>query len=107
MALISCHECSGPVSSEAKACPGCGAKPTRPRKSRALLYAVLGAPVIFVTWIAVGAPGHRTSHQYKMGEAITDCREQIERAVIADASIKQACDFMESDYRARYGEEPR
>lgn len=106
MALISCHECGAQVSSEAKACPNCGAKPKKPRKSRALLYAILGVPVIFITWIAVGAPGHRVSHQYKMGAAIADCREQIENAVIPDASLKQACEFMASDYRARYREEP-
>jgi hypothetical protein len=32
MALINCHECGSPVSTEAKACPKCGAKP-KPIKS--------------------------------------------------------------------------
>lgn len=30
MALVKCHECGAQVSTEAKACPGCGAKPQRP-----------------------------------------------------------------------------
>ena len=27
MALVKCHECGGPVSTSAKTCPHCGAKP--------------------------------------------------------------------------------
>ena len=27
MALVKCHECGGPVSTTAKTCPQCGAKP--------------------------------------------------------------------------------
>lgn len=35
MALIKCRECSGPVSSEAAACPKCGAKPRAPMPAQA------------------------------------------------------------------------
>jgi len=31
MALIACKECGKPISSDAKSCPGCGAKPPTPK----------------------------------------------------------------------------
>lgn len=47
MALMKCKECGGSVSSEAKACPGCGAKPPKAPMSRLQLMFV-GAIVIAI-----------------------------------------------------------
>lgn len=56
MALVKCHECGGDVSSEAAACPKCGAKPKLPKPSPRKFSLIekigigIGA-IIFVVWI--------------------------------------------------------
>lgn len=49
MALVKCHECGTEVSSKAKACPSCGAKPKRK------LSVLKWGAGIFVAFIAYGA----------------------------------------------------
>ena len=44
MALLKCKECGGPVSSEAKGCPGCGAEPPQPMGRLKVLF--LGSFII-------------------------------------------------------------
>lgn len=47
MALLDCHECGKPVSTEAKSCPSCGAKPKKVKKSGNLLkILVIGGIVV-------------------------------------------------------------
>jgi len=41
MALVACHECGEPVSTQARACPKCGAAPRVAKKGGALLIAGL------------------------------------------------------------------
>lgn len=38
MAIITCKECRNPVSTEAKACPGCGAKPPKQTSLATILF---------------------------------------------------------------------
>ncbi len=52
MALITCHECGGKVSTEAKSCPVCGAAPKRPQS---LIVKVGGAFIgACVVLVAIG-----------------------------------------------------
>ena len=46
MAMIKCHECGAPVSTEANACPGCGAKPRKPLGAGAIIG------LVAVGWLA-------------------------------------------------------
>lgn len=43
MALTKCHECGNDVSTQAKACPKCGAKVKKPRRTHGRLWILLGA----------------------------------------------------------------
>ena len=52
MALIACRECRAEISSDAKACPKCGAKRTR---SWTWLWWIGGAAAVFILW-AVSLP---------------------------------------------------
>lgn len=47
MAMLKCHECGGGVSSDAKACPSCGAKVKKPTSKLAWLIAGLFAFVLY------------------------------------------------------------
>jgi hypothetical protein len=46
MALLKCATCGGPVSSDAKACPKCGAKP--PKRTSLLTWIVAGTTLLIV-----------------------------------------------------------
>lgn len=47
MALVNCKECSKEVSSEAKACPNCGAKPPKPTSRLSVLLIGIVVVVIY------------------------------------------------------------
>lgn len=47
MAIVKCHECGADVSTEAKACPKCGAKVKRPAsRTKKLLYSLVAVVVV-------------------------------------------------------------
>jgi hypothetical protein len=48
MALVKCKECSKEISSEAKACPHCGAKPPKPTSRLAVLLIGIAMIAIYV-----------------------------------------------------------
>lgn len=50
MPIVACHECRAPISSDARACPQCGATRTRDRKAKTILYALI--LVLVLGWIA-------------------------------------------------------
>ena len=58
MALMTCAECSGPVSSDAKACPKCGAKP--PKRTTLFTKIVAGFFALFVVFAIFGNSGSKT-----------------------------------------------
>lgn len=53
MALVECRECGEPVSTQAKNCPNCGAKP--PRKTSAFTWLVL-ILIVFIVYFQVQSP---------------------------------------------------
>ena len=103
MALIKCHECGGDVSTEAAACPKCGAKP-RPQNSPSRkkflgILALLGA-VVFATYlvdvyshtenVASGCAsnfkecidnGDLVNHYKRITSAQYDCKEEVNKHV--------------------------
>jgi hypothetical protein len=109
MALIACPECTAQVSTEAKACPGCGAPPPKPRKSRALLYALLGLPVIFVTWALTRTPSPEDMAMTDARYAIEFCwKDQTTKSYTPGTArfVASACEKMERDFRDKYGRNP-
>lgn len=59
MSLIKCHECGSDVSTEAKACPGCGAPVVRRyRPSRAFVIMMALAAVIAIVSVASDRGGY-------------------------------------------------
>jgi len=53
MALVACKECSHEISTTAKACPQCGAKPKR---TKWWLWAPLGFVALLFVWGAITGP---------------------------------------------------
>lgn len=47
MSIITCHECGEKVSTAAKACPSCGAKPKKPVGLAGILLAILIGVILF------------------------------------------------------------
>lgn len=102
MALEKCKECGGQVSTEAKACPHCGAKPPKRASRAGVLFIVL--VIIFIVGVKFGTPdappvspvseaaAKITSQQ---DEAKWQCRRFVERDLKAPstASFQDARDF--------------
>lgn len=102
MALEKCKECGGQISTEAKACPHCGAQPSK-RASRAgvLFVALVVILVIGVKFGTPDAPGASPVSEAaaKMAsqqeEAKWQCRQFVERSLKAPstASFQDMRDF--------------
>lgn len=92
MALIICHECRGSVSSEAKVCPGCGAKVKIPKlekkpyskTSLRILYGIL--ILVFV----VGPIYRGVQYMLKSPEQIALEEKQKQEAAVQRAAQKVA-----------------
>ncbi len=46
MAMLACKECKSPVSSEAKACPKCGAPPPKPTKTSTIVIGIIAFAIV-------------------------------------------------------------
>src|ERR1700676_1905973 len=64
MALVKCKECGEQVSTSAKSCPKCGAKP--PKKTSMITW-VVGFFLIFAVYAAIRSPPAKTSGQPAAG----------------------------------------
>lgn len=109
MALTPCHECGYNVSTEAKACPQCGAAPKKRRKSKAWLYALIGLPVIFFTWAAVRTPSPEEDARWAAKESIELCWEQQKTKSFEPSTarfVASTCEMMEDEFRKKYGRNP-
>lgn len=83
MALVKCKECGGKVSTNAKACPACGAKP--PKKTSVVTWLVLATVVIV---IAKGMFTEKPAEPAKTPEqAAAEAADAKQRS--ADAKIRQ------------------
>lgn len=77
MSLLKCHECGQAVSSDAKNCPGCGAKV---RKPVGLLGAIFAASLGLAVFQCTRAPNHieSTPPPAKTAEQLAAERKQAE-----------------------------
>lgn len=84
MSIIKCHECGGQVSTEAQACPTCGAKPQKPKRSNSKLILALVGTIVIVGLIS----GHNDKIPVKQPltpEQIKDKELQTQRFARAQA----------------------
>lgn len=106
MALAPCRECGAEISTQAKACPKCGAKPKR----RRIWPWVLATPVVaFGGLLLIGAMSGPPSEQSRARQAISLCwDEQAKKSNSPGGAqfIAGACERMEREYRARYNAAP-
>lgn len=86
MTMIKCHECGKEISSEAKACPHCGAKP----KSGIGCGPMLGIVLIAgIAWLALSPNGPSTPpHEKTQAEKDSDVRFSV--GATAAKALKQS-----------------
>lgn len=78
MALIKCRECGKDVSTEATACPGCGAPPAQPEKQKQ------GSPLVGVIVMAV-----------IIGVGVSMCNSTVEKDNLAKKEAECAKDDLQ------------
>jgi hypothetical protein len=84
MGLMACHECGAVISSEAKACPHCGARP----KSKIEDFMKAGCLLIVIA-IAIGSYiGWKASPEGKMTEAERKCIDTSMAFVMSTQFVK-------------------
>lgn len=87
MALVNCHECKKEISSEAKACPHCGAAPPKGIGIGGwFLIVVVGA----VAYSATKGGGESTPAPKPASEAEKRADDELNRAIAAATLLKQA-----------------
>lgn len=106
MALIKCRECGSPVSTEAKACPYCGAKP---QARASYLWLILGIPVgAIVLFLGVGFL-NTSPEKSRARQAIDLCWDSVDAQPLLSGSRELAaktCKNMVRDFESKYGRSP-
>lgn len=106
MTLVKCKECGNPVSTEAKACPQCGA---RPQAKASYLWLILGLPAgAIALFLGVGfmnsSPEKSTARR-----AIDLCWDSVDAqnplSGAHDLAAK-TCQGMVRDFESKYGRAP-
>lgn len=124
MALIACPECGRQVSTQATACPGCGApvagapplaKPSAspPARSARIWLWIVGVPVgLFVLTMIAGSiranspEGRQRSMERR---AIELCWDEQKRKSLEPGTqrfVAGACERMEEEFRRQHGTSP-
>jgi len=86
MALITCHECKQQISSEAKVCPQCGAKP---KKSIGIGGIVLVAIVGVLAYSCAGGGGGSASSKKPKSAAEIQADKELNTAIAAGRVLKK------------------
>ncbi|MCL2297776.1 MAG: zinc ribbon domain-containing protein [Proteobacteria bacterium] len=95
MALIQCHECGKDVSTEAVACPGCGAKPKQPDAAPTTKPSNhLSGKFVLITFIAIGVFIYYKANDYGPSDSSTSATtqpspKQIKQGAIAALKIEK------------------
>ena len=110
MALISCHECSKEISSEANACPNCGAAPKKPEKHGVSGLGIGAMAIAFLLLVVVVIANFGGNPQRAQDRSIIEqCWKDYERKSLA-AGTKQflatTCESLEDKFTAKYGHKP-
>ena len=109
MALIACYECTAEVSSEAKACPQCGAAPKKPKKTKWWLWAPLGLIVAFLGFGAIVGSSPEAKMRAQDRATIDYCWEDQKRKSYdpnTAAFVARSCELLEERFRAKHGLNP-
>lgn len=109
MSLMNCAECGLQVSTEAKACPHCGAVVPKPSKPKLWLWIPLGLVVAFLGFGMVVANTPEGKVRTAEREAIERCWDEQKRLSLAPEQqrfIAGACERMEREYTAKHGRTP-
>ncbi|WP_296029209.1 hypothetical protein [uncultured Alcanivorax sp.] len=102
MALINCPECSGTVSSNANACPHCGA--AIKKRNMAWLWIVILAVVSFVVFAVIRGSDPEVQAKREAKAAYDLCMDMYRES--GDPLAKLACEKMGKDFRDEYGSYP-
>lgn len=107
MALVPCKECGTEMSSTAKACPKCGAKP--PSGPKWWLWVPLGLVVAFILFGATVADTPEAQERARERRAIELCWDEQKRKSLdpsAQRFVAGACEMMEQRFREKHGRNP-
>ncbi|MCK6401275.1 MAG: hypothetical protein L6Q74_05090 [Sphaerotilus natans subsp. sulfidivorans] len=101
MALMKCHECSALISTTAKTCPSCGAKPKR--KTSITTWIVGGLSAFVVTSCIVGNEKSRKADEARAAEqaAIEAAKSPEQREAEKKAALQYEKDFQRTGAVAR------
>jgi len=115
MTLQACPECQKPVSSDAAACPHCGAKvatppapPAPPGAMGTMGWFFGGLILVFIIW--AGIKGATTNDgRDEAREAIKLCWSEQGRKSLDPATarfVASTCEMMEREFQKKYGVSP-
>lgn len=102
MALLTCKDCGGEISSEAKACPKCGAKPPKRTSLFVKVLAVIAIPAVLYSVTRSNADSEKRSQAAAAKEAALTPAQKIARQAANDlfaanvARAQQAVDFLKT-----------
>jgi hypothetical protein len=86
MALTKCSECGHDISTEAKSCQNCGAKP---KKHVGILgYTLLGLFILFVIMVANGSNDNNSSTQTSPPDPMSE--QRFQKTLMAATAVKQS-----------------
>lgn len=106
MALIACKECSKDVSTEAKACPNCGARIKPKSKAvRNTLLAVVGLTVAFLGFGAIVSNSPEGQARAKDRAGYEECL-RVKRQNPDNQFASDACEYMKSEFVKKHGRNP-
>lgn len=106
MALTTCKECGSQISTQARACPKCGAKVPR---FKWWLWVPLGLVAAFLGFGALVDNGPQAKEKSTQRAAIKLCWEEQSRKSLDPASqrfVAGACEMMERRFEQAYGVRP-
>jgi len=106
MALVPCKECGNEVSTDARACPKCGAK--QPRSKRWLVVLLVVVAVIFIWGLSISSTPEAKAKARERA-AIDLCWEDYKRKSLDPATqrfVASACEMMENKFRETHGVDP-
>lgn len=109
MSLIKCAECGTEVSTTADACPKCGAKVPKPKKTKWWLWVPLGLVAAFFTVGFIGSNTPEGRAQADERAAIELCWQEQQRKSLDPGSqrfVAGACEMMERKYIEKHGRKP-
>lgn len=113
MALIACKECGNNVSTEAAACPHCGAVPAKKpaeKKTSGVAVFGMGAVGLLAAFLLIGAMSGPTTDPKALARlSIDECwREQARKSHDGGTArlVAGACEELERRFRQTYNHAP-